>query len=187
VTTASPLADYARIGLITGVHAEQQALLPDAPRRTMSLNNLSINQIDVALSPSGPTTIFACTPGIGKVHAAGAAAMLVTVHNVDLLAVIGTAGKIDPDLPSGAFLLPEAVQADYGAHRDGRFVHYRAGTLPIGEADNSPFVSAVGQRLRSTVGHRGRSGGYGNRGGGPARRPVRHRLGGRQGGERRRG
>lgn len=131
-----------RIGLVTGVKAEQDALLPDHPRTSEAItsltSNLTINRIT-----AGGHTFYCCTPGIGKVNAALAAATLGSRFDIDLLAIIGTAGKIDPTASGGAHLLHEAVQADYGAYRDGRFVHYRAGELPLGPADDAPFVSAL--------------------------------------------
>lgn len=146
-----PPDQYQTIGLITGVRAEQEALLPELPRQTTVVSGLRVNRIEVPGTNSGDDrVVLACTPGIGKVNASTAAACLASTHNLDLLAVIGTAGKIDPELPAHAFLLPEAVHADYGAHRGGSFVHYRAGTLPIGEPDTTPFVSRPAVSLLET-------------------------------------
>lgn len=136
-----------RIGLVTGVKAEQDAFRPDQPRERVDdrrLNGLSVYRIDVA--EPRPATVWACTAGVGKVNATMAATTLLTHFDLDLLAIIGTAGNIStvgdgPALAVGPYLLVEAVHGDYGAYRGGRFVPYRAGTLPIGEADTSPFRS----------------------------------------------
>ncbi len=136
------LARYQRIGLITGVYAEQRAFLPDHQRHVETVAGLKVNRITAARTNDLPeVTVVACTPGIGKVNAAGAAAILAATYDLELLTIIGTAGKIDPSLEPAAYLLSDAVHADYGAHRHGAFVHYRAGSLPIGEPDTSPFRS----------------------------------------------
>ncbi len=136
-----PLVNYQHVGLITGVYAEQQAFMPEHQRQADTVDGLAINRISIPRPDQSALSVVACTPGIGKVNAAGAAATLAATNELDLLAIIGTAGKIDPSLPPAAYLLSEAVHADYGAHRDGIFVHYKAGTLPIGQPDTSPFRS----------------------------------------------
>ena len=107
--------------------------------------DLAVNRVEATIGASDQCELLLCTPGIGKVHAATAAALLVGVGRVDLLAVVGTAGRIDPTISGGAFLITEAIQTDYGAYRNGDFVPYRAGTLPIGPADTTPFSSVRGQ------------------------------------------
>jgi adenosylhomocysteine nucleosidase len=72
------------------------------------------------------------------VNAAMAAMMLVEHYHVQLLLVIGTAGKLS-DIDGDCFQIFEAVQGDYGASRHDNFVHYTAGAWPIGEAHVEPF------------------------------------------------
>lgn len=143
-----PETRYRTIGLISGVKAEQDAVLPRVARQSTNVAGLTVNHLDLPVGKGEePRLVVACTPGIGKVNAAAAAAVLSVSHQLDLLVVVGTAGKINPQLPPTAFLLPEALHADYGAYRDGGFVHYRAGTLPIGAPKTVPFASKPAMRL----------------------------------------
>jgi adenosylhomocysteine nucleosidase len=82
-------------------------------------------------------SILVATSGIGKVNAATTATLLAG-YGCELLLVIGTAGLIGPRTEI-CFWLGEAVQHDYGAERPGRFVHYTAGTIPIGNAPVEAF------------------------------------------------
>jgi adenosylhomocysteine nucleosidase len=54
--------------------------------------------------------------------------------------VVGTAGKLST-LPGDCFMITEAVQGDYGAQRPGEFVHYTAGSWPIGPAEVVHFAA----------------------------------------------
>jgi adenosylhomocysteine nucleosidase len=122
-----------RIGVISGVAAELDAFLPEQPRTLVDAGVLPVRRIDYA-----GRQIFTLCAGIGKVAAATAAATLHARHAVELLMVIGTAGKIgavDGDL----FRIVEAVQADYGAQRRDGLAHYTAGEMPIGVADIRAF------------------------------------------------
>ncbi len=76
--------------------------------------------------------------GVGKVNAAMAATLLASLHQAELLMIIGTAGKLS-SLAGDCFVIHEAVQGDYGAQRPDGFVHYTAGAWPIGPAEVTAF------------------------------------------------
>ena len=78
-----------RIGVVTGVAHELDALLPDEPRVALGDGRPSVSRVDWR----GKSLFLACA-GIGKVAAATAATVLAARHDVELLLVIGTAGKI---------------------------------------------------------------------------------------------
>ncbi|MBU3078706.1 purine phosphorylase [Sphingomonas sp. XMGL2] len=134
------MKDVKRIGVVTGVAHELDALLPDCPRVALG------GRPPVARVDWQDKQLFLACAGIGKVAAATAATALAARHDVELLLVIGTAGKIgaaDGDL----FLLTEAVQADYGAQRPDGLAHYTAGTMPIGDATLRCFVGQAPEGL----------------------------------------
>jgi adenosylhomocysteine nucleosidase len=121
---------FRSIGVVAGVADELTAFLPGFDRqRAGAARHVSWEGRDIFLL---------CT-GIGKVAAATAAAMLRAEHKVELLAVIGTAGKIGK-AEGHLFNIAEAIQADYGAQRaEEGLVHYTAGSWPIGPAHLEPF------------------------------------------------
>jgi nucleoside phosphorylase len=119
---------FRRIGIISGVPEELAAFLPDAPRRPVEDGPLAAARIDHA-----GKQLFTVCAGIGKVAAATAAGWLVANCGVQLLVVIGTAGKIG-EAEGDLFHIVEAVQADYGAQRADGLTHYTAGHMPIGPA-----------------------------------------------------
>ena len=99
---------FERIGIITGVDAEAAAFLPGQSSDGEPLHGFLVRQLrhanrDIAITCSG----------IGKVNAAMAAMMLVEHYQVQLLLVIGTAGKLS-DVDGDCFQITEAVQGDYG-------------------------------------------------------------------------
>jgi nucleoside phosphorylase len=120
---------FARIGVVAGVADELAAFLPGVEREAAGVAR--------RLRLDGKELFLLCT-GIGKVAAATAAALLRAEHRVELIAVIGTAGKIGRS-EHQLFNISEAVQADYGAQRTDGLVHYTAGSWPIGPADLEPF------------------------------------------------
>ncbi len=122
-----------RIGIITGVDAEAAALFPGQSADGEPLHGFLVRQVKHA----GKHIAITCS-GIGKVNAAMAAMMLAEHYQVDLLLVVGTAGKLS-DVEGECFQIVEAVQGDYGASRHDRFAHYTAGAWPIGEAHVEPF------------------------------------------------
>lgn len=125
-----------RVGIISGVPEELAAFRPDLPRTPRPLGNATVEQ----LVHDDVDVLLACL-GIGKVAAATAATLLAGEARVDLLLVLGTAGKIS-DIDGHLFRISEAVQGDYGAMRSSGFVHYPAGTLPIGPARQAHFAAA---------------------------------------------
>lgn len=126
-----------RIGIIAGVADELAAFRPDRPGTTGRLGNLPIRHVD----HGGKEVLLACA-GVGKVAATTAAALLHAHGGVELLVVIGTAGKLSA-IDGHLFQVNEAIQGDYGAMRDSGFVHYTAGTLPIGPAVPQSFICPV--------------------------------------------
>ncbi len=122
-----------RIGIISGVEKELAAFLPGVRREEVEGAPLPVEQ----LVHAGKSIFLLCN-GIGKVAAATAAAVLRVHCGVELLLVIGTAGKIG-DLEGDLFNIVEAVQADFGAQRPDGLVHYTAGSWPIGPASVSAF------------------------------------------------
>lgn len=127
---------FERIGIITGVEAEAAALFPGQSGDGEPLHGFLVRQVEHA----GKQVAVTCS-GIGKVNAAMAAMMLAERYQVQLLVVVGTAGKLT-DLDGDCFQITEAVQGDYGAARHDRFAHYTAGAWPIGEAHVEPFRAA---------------------------------------------
>jgi adenosylhomocysteine nucleosidase len=126
-----------RIGIISGVDVEAASFLPDQMNRGEPLHGFSIRNAKLA----GKQIAITCS-GIGKVNAAMAATILCEHYHVDLLMVIGTAGKLS-DIQSDCFQIIEAVQGDYGASRNDGFAHYSAGAWPIGQAHIEPFRAAA--------------------------------------------
>ncbi len=122
-----------RIAIITGVQAEADAFLAGQYDRIEQHGAFAVRYVqcgkhDVAIS---------CC-GVGKVNAAMAATLLAAVHTAELLMIIGTAGKLSA-LEGDCFVIHEAVQGDYGAQRPDGFVHYTAGSWPIGPAEVVAF------------------------------------------------
>lgn len=122
-----------RIGIITGVDAEAAALFAGQSLSGEPLHGFLVRQVKSA----DKKIVITCS-GIGKVNAAMAAMMLVEHYGVQLLLVVGTAGKLT-DIKGECFQITEAVQGDYGASRYDRFAHYSAGAWPIGEEHVEPF------------------------------------------------
>lgn len=115
-----------RIGIVSGVAFELDAFLPDKKGALQVMSGLGVRSV----SHGGKDVLLACE-GIGKVAAAMTASVLAIEGKVDILIVMGTAGKIGPR-PEQLFKITDAFEADYGAHRESGFVHFSAGTLPIG-------------------------------------------------------
>ncbi len=124
-----------RIGIISGVKAEADAFMRDEKGKAMQLGPLDVR----VLSLSGHHIRVICC-GIGKVNAAIATALLAETR-VDIMLIIGTAGKLSA-LPGNCFTISDAFQCDYGAWRDTGFAHYTAGSWPIGPAKLRPFTAA---------------------------------------------
>jgi adenosylhomocysteine nucleosidase len=116
-----------RIGIISGVAFELEAFMPGVGDTT-ELAGLGVRTI----KRGGKDLLLACE-GIGKVAAATTASVLALAGKVDLLMVIGTAGKIGRRTEK-LFKITTAFEADYGARQEDKFVHYTAGVVPIGPA-----------------------------------------------------
>lgn len=117
-----------RIAIITGVGEEADAFLPGQSDGVDQHGALSVR----AVRHGGHDIVIACC-GVGKVNAAMASALLAHMHRADMLMIIGTAGKLS-DVAGDCFVIHEAVQGDFGAHRPDGFTHYTAGSWPIGPA-----------------------------------------------------
>jgi len=134
---------YQRIGMISGVEKELAAFLPDVPRLSVGGRGLPVGQLSYA-----GKEIFLICAGIGKVAAATATALLHARFDVDLVIVIGTAGKI-AEIDGHVFNIVQAMQGDYGAQREDGLAHYTPGSLPIGPHDLQAFsaMSLTGTKL----------------------------------------
>lgn len=106
---------------------------PDLRREPAAGLPLAIERVEL-----GEREVFLACAGIGKVASATATTVLATACGVDLLLVIGTAGKL-AHVPGRVFLITDAVQADYGARQPDGLVPYSAGAWPIGDPVWTPF------------------------------------------------
>jgi nucleoside phosphorylase len=126
-----------RIGIITGMPQEAAAFLPGKAGIEASAHGFTSRSLTC-----GAHAVTIICSGIGKVNAATAACCLALHHNVDLLMIIGTAGKLS-NVPGDCFLITHAVQGDYGASHDDGFTVFTAGSVPIGTSHVDPFVAAA--------------------------------------------
>jgi adenosylhomocysteine nucleosidase len=89
--------------------------------------------------------------GIGKVNAAAAATLLVTLYSPKALIFSGVAGGLDPALPVGAVLLADRLAIhDYGLVEGGRFTPTEYGVIPIGAPRLSQLPS-VDAKVAATL------------------------------------
>lgn len=137
-TAAGPIS---RIGIVSGVREELQVFLPDEPRERIAEGTIAVEH----LRWQGKD-LFATCAGVGKVAAAVAATLLCTRFSVQLIVVIGTAGKAGP-IDGDLFNIDEAIQSDFGAKRTSGLVHFSAGTLPIGVPVIEPLRAWAGASL----------------------------------------
>ncbi|WP_293883548.1 5'-methylthioadenosine/S-adenosylhomocysteine nucleosidase [Sphingomonas sp.] len=126
---------FQKIGIITGVEAEAKAFVGGRAFATDQVGGLSVARMAL-----GKREIVVVHSGIGKVNAAVAATVLALKYEVDMLLVVGTAGKLSTRA-GDCFIITEAAQGDYGAQRPGEFVHYTAGSWPIGPAKVVHFAA----------------------------------------------
>ncbi len=121
-------------------------------------------RLDVDAEPErhGPTRVwrgrFGVEPlvlaqaGIGKVNAAAAATLLLSVFDATRLIFCGVAGGLDPELPVGAVLLADRMAIhDYGVMVGGRLTSTASGLVPLGAPELkalSPVPAAVRETLR---------------------------------------
>lgn len=97
--------------------------------------------------------------GIGKVNAAAAATLLLSLFEVRALICSGVAGGLAPDLPVGSVLLAERLAIhDYGVVAARRFTPTASGQIPIGAPELTTLpqgrseVAAAFARLEAAVG-----------------------------------
>lgn len=120
-------------------------------------------RLDVDAEPErhGPTRVwrgrFGDEPlvlaqaGIGKVNAAAAATLLLSVFGASRLIFCGVAGGLDPDLPVGAVLLADRLAIhDYGVMANGRLTPTASGLVPLG-APELDSLSPVAADVRETL------------------------------------
>jgi len=88
--------------------------------------------------------------GIGKVNAAAAATLLLSLFSPKALVFSGVAGGLDPDLPVGAVLLADRLAIhDYGLMAAGAFTPTAYGVIPIG-ADRLTVLTPVAKPVAAT-------------------------------------
>lgn len=118
-----------RIGVIAALAEEAEALFPGLGG-TDSSGAFPVRRVE---------SVTILRSGIGKVNAAAAVALLALQEGCDLILSIGTAGRIS-GIEGRCFWIASAVQHDYGAERSDGFVHYSAGSWPIGPATLEPLL-----------------------------------------------
>jgi adenosylhomocysteine nucleosidase len=106
--------------------------------------------LDPAPERHGPTEVWRgvhhgapialAQTGIGKVNAAAAASLLLSVFSPRALIFSGVAGGLDPELPVGSVLLADRLAIhDYGMMAGRQFTPTAYGVIPIG----APRLSAL--------------------------------------------
>jgi adenosylhomocysteine nucleosidase len=110
------------IGVLCALREELGSLATAVVRREpvqgLELLALDVRRLD--LDPARVPPLYACICGVGKVHAARAAALLIQHGARDALFVVGTCGGLKRGLDPGTFVHAErAIQADL-AVRDAR-------------------------------------------------------------------
>lgn len=111
-------------------------------------------RLDLTPEAHGPTQVWRgqhdggelvlALSGIGKVHAAAAATLLMSLFAPRGLIFSGVAGGLHPELPVGTVLLAERLAIhDYGLMADGRLTPTDYGVIPVGapRLDSLPPVS----------------------------------------------
>jgi adenosylhomocysteine nucleosidase len=105
----------------------------------------------------GPTRVWAgdglvlAQAGIGKVNAAAAATVLLSLYAPTALIFSGVAGGLDPELPVGSVLLADRIAIhDYGVMAEGQLTSTPSGLIPIGAeplTELFPVAPRVAQHL----------------------------------------
>ena len=119
-------------------------------------------RLDIDPTPEvhGPTTLWTgrcgaapvvlAQSGIGKVNAAAAATILLSVHNTTTLIFSGVAGGLDPDLPVGSVLLADRLAIhDYGIVTAGQFTPTASGLIPVGAPPLTELAAASEEITRA--------------------------------------
>jgi adenosylhomocysteine nucleosidase len=89
--------------------------------------------------------------GIGKVNAAAAATLLLSLFEVTTLIFCGVAGGLDPLLPVGAVLLADRMAIhDYGVMAGGVLTSTASGRIPLG-APELAALSPVPAEVAATL------------------------------------
>lgn len=125
-----------RIGVVAALAEEAGALFPGLGEAD-SAGAFLIRRIE---------SVTIVRSGIGKVNATAAVALLALQERCDLILSIGTAGRISA-IEGHCFWIASAVQHDYGAERSDGFVHYSAGSWPIGPPSLEPLLPIPDPRL----------------------------------------
>lgn len=106
----------------------------------------------------GGQSLVLAQAGIGKVNAAAAATLLLSVFGATRLIFCGVAGGLDPELPVGAVLLADAMTIhDYGVMAGGRLTPTASGLVPLGAPELSELtpvpagVAAILARLAEVL------------------------------------
>jgi len=98
-----------------------------------------------------PLALALC--GIGKVNAAAAATLLLSVFGARELIFSGVAGGLNPDLPVGAVLLGARLAIhDFGVIAEGAFTPTQSGLIPLGAprlSDVAPVAAPVAATLEA--------------------------------------
>jgi adenosylhomocysteine nucleosidase len=100
-------------------------------------------KLDLTPETHGPTQVWRgehadgalalALSGIGKVHAAAAATILMSLFSPKALIFSGVAGGLHPELPVGTVLLADRLAIhDYGLMAGGRFTPVDYGVIPPG-------------------------------------------------------
>jgi adenosylhomocysteine nucleosidase len=117
----------------------------------------------------GEALVLAHT-GIGKVNAAAAATLLLSLFEVEALICCGVAGGLSADLPVGSVLLADRLAIhDFGVVAGKRFTATASGQIPIGapelsdlfpvRAEVAEAFAALEARVKDRLGHPVRRGG----------------------------
>jgi adenosylhomocysteine nucleosidase len=130
-------------------------------------------RLELALEPEahGPTQVWRGThdgaeivlalSGIGKVNAAAAATLLMSLFSPEALIFSGVAGGLHPELPVGCVLLADRLAIhDYGLVAERAFTPVAYGVIPIGAPrlaslpPVAPEVAVNFAALAEIVGHK---------------------------------
>jgi adenosylhomocysteine nucleosidase len=104
----------------------------------------------------GQELVLALT-GIGKVNAAAAATLLLSLFEVEALICSGVAGGLSADLPVGAVLLAERLAIhDFGLVTGGAFTATKSGEIPIGAPELAELAPARPEVIRAFAALEGR-------------------------------
>ncbi|MDP3175017.1 MAG: 5'-methylthioadenosine/S-adenosylhomocysteine nucleosidase [Phenylobacterium sp.] len=89
--------------------------------------------------------------GLGKVNAAAAATLLLSVFGAKTLVFAGVAGGLNPELPVGAVLLADRLAIhDYGLVAAGEFIPTLSGELPI-DAERLTTLAPVAPKVAADL------------------------------------